>query len=383
MNNTSMTCVLIIYYTVAPQNTNVSKKITCLQKGRIEQTLMETRKNTTTGNLSFSKRRGKGVLMRNVKTNAYRYHMIVIILIMILCAVTLSLVYTIERSFSISNKGNESNNEISKTDQNETEDRTTVLTTSGITSLLDDGYLDNLINTKAQKLMTTSGVTAYIETVDFDKLTEADIDLLENYSKPVPSLEELLINKLKEPNTESFFQYTTTHVNVRSEPSTDAEILRTTNINEYIEICSIIDGWAVIKESDGNIAYMYTEWFSDSPIQINSYTDDELYILSHVIAGEAQNCDDNEQQLVGSIVLNRVNHYRYPNSIREVVFQPGQYTCTIDGNYYKTPTEANIRNAKYLLEYGSILPENVLYQSKSALGSGVYLQTRWHKYCYQ
>ena len=70
-----------------------------------------------------------------------------------------------------------------------------------------------------------------------------------------------------------------------------------------------------------------------------AWSGEDLEILAHVICGEAQNCDDQEQLYVGSVVLNRVNHSAYPGTIRGVVFQKGQYACTRDGNYYRTPTE--------------------------------------------
>lgn len=112
------------------------------------------------------------------------------------------------------------------------------------------------------------------------------------------------------------------------------------------------------------------------------YTDEDLYILAHVICGEAQSCPDDEQLYVGSVVLNRVNHPAFPNSLKGVVFQGGQYACTRDGNYYRDPTPQNWANAKYLLDNGSILPGNVVWQSGSRQGSGLYLRTRYHSYCY-
>lgn len=114
----------------------------------------------------------------------------------------------------------------------------------------------------------------------------------------------------------------------------------------------------------------------------HTYTEEDLYILAHVICGEAQNYSDEEQLYVGSVVLNRVSHGSYPNTIQGVVFQRNQYSCTRDGNYYRTPTERNWANARYLLENGSILPDNVVYQSGGRQGKGVYLRTSRHYYCY-
>ncbi len=113
-----------------------------------------------------------------------------------------------------------------------------------------------------------------------------------------------------------------------------------------------------------------------------AYTEKDLYILAHVICGEAQSYPDSEQLYVGSVVLNRMNSGRYPGSIEGVVFQSGQYSCTRDGNYNRTPTAANWANAKWLLENGSILPGNVVFQSGGRQGRGVYLRTSYHLYCY-
>ena len=114
----------------------------------------------------------------------------------------------------------------------------------------------------------------------------------------------------------------------------------------------------------------------------SSYTQDDLYILAHVICGEAQSYPDEEQLYVGSVVLNRVDHPSFPDSVSGVVFQRGQYACTWDGNYYREPTPQNWANARYLLEHGSVLPGNVVWQSGGRQGSGVYIRTRYHCYCY-
>lgn len=115
---------------------------------------------------------------------------------------------------------------------------------------------------------------------------------------------------------------------------------------------------------------------------VQGWTEEDLYVLAHVICGEAQNCPDDEQRYIGSVVLNRRNSGRYPGTIKGVVFQPGQYSCTRDGNYYRTPTEANWANARWLLENGSVLPGNVVFQSGGRQGKGVYLRTGYHYYCY-
>lgn len=108
---------------------------------------------------------------------------------------------------------------------------------------------------------------------------------------------------------------------------------------------------------------------------------DDLYILAHVICGEAQGCSRELQEAVGSVVLNRVGHPSYPNSIEGVVFQRGQYACTWDGNYYRTPTQTNWEVAEYLLREGSQLPENVIFQAQHKQGSYVYKKIGNEYFC--
>lgn len=110
--------------------------------------------------------------------------------------------------------------------------------------------------------------------------------------------------------------------------------------------------------------------------------DDDLYILSHIICGEAEGCSEAMKRSVGSVVLNRVNDPRFPNTIEEVAFQEGQYSCTWDGNYYREPSQETIDIAKELLEDGSAIDESVVWQAEFIQGNGVYDQIGNMYFCY-
>lgn len=179
--------------------------------------------------------------------------------------------------------------------------------------------------------------------------------------------------------TNTFTRYANSaNVNIRKEPNTDSEILGQTLLNTSFEAVLDIGGWTMITTEDG-FAYIKSEYLSDAEI---TYTEEDIYILAHVIAGEAQPYSDEEQRYVGSVVLNRVAHPEYPGTIKDVVFETGQYSCVTDGNYNREPTDRNWENAKWLLENGSVLPEKVVYQSGGRQGDGLYLKTKWHCYCY-
>lgn len=104
------------------------------------------------------------------------------------------------------------------------------------------------------------------------------------------------------------------------------------------------------------------------------YSEDDLYLLSHLICGECEGCSRQMKTYVGSVVLNRIADSRFPNTLKEVIYQnnPLQYSCTVDGNFEKEPGEETIEVAKYLLENGSQLPPNVIFQAEFKQGTGTY-----------
>lgn len=128
------------------------------------------------------------------------------------------------------------------------------------------------------------------------------------------------------------------------------------------------------------IAPIETETVADTMID-----DNELEMLAHLLGGEAGAdwCEDKMLYYVGSVVLNRVKSAYFPNTIKDVIFQKGQYSCTWDGNYYRTPSERCYRIAEELLTYGSLLPEDVVFQAEFEQGSGVYEKVQNMYFCYR
>ena len=115
--------------------------------------------------------------------------------------------------------------------------------------------------------------------------------------------------------------------------------------------------------------------FSGS-VLADGYTDAEIEyyadLLAHLIAGEVEGCDREMKEATASVPVNRVASAAFPNSLEEVIYQPGQYACTWDGNFEKTPTEEDYEIARDILLNGSKLPENVVYQAEFTQGSGIY-----------
>ena len=113
-------------------------------------------------------------------------------------------------------------------------------------------------------------------------------------------------------------------------------------------------------------------------------TDYDLWLMAHLINGEAgaDYCSDELMFYVGSVALNRVKSNLFPNTLEEVIFQSGQYACTTDGNFYIEPCERAWEIANDLLYEGSVLPDNIVFQSQFRQGSGVYLKEQNMYFCY-
>ena len=117
-----------------------------------------------------------------------------------------------------------------------------------------------------------------------------------------------------------------------------------------------------------------------------NYSNYELDLLSRLIFAEAGSdwLSDEHQLAVGSVVLNRVKDSRFPNTIHSVIYQtnPIQYACTTNGTINKTPNQRAINNARYLLENGSVIPEDIVWQSTTPQGKGVWRVIQGHYFCY-
>jgi len=76
---------------------------------------------------------------------------------------------------------------------------------------------------------------------------------------------------------------------------------------------------------------------------------DEIILLARIIHGEARGENFRGKVAVGSVILNRIKSNRFPNTIRDVILQKGQFSSLMDGqaNYY--PGEEELQAARAAL----------------------------------
>lgn len=173
-------------------------------------------------------------------------------------------------------------------------------------------------------------------------------------------------------------KYATTETGIYLKPSIDENPYDISEINTSFEVVYEINEWSVITTQDG-FAYVQSEFLSNEPL----YTEEDLYYLTGILVGECHGYSWEHQIAVGSVVLNRVADEDYPDTIKDVAHQKGQYACLKNKLFYREPTERNREVAKYLLENGSQIPENVIYQSKKKQGSGTWKTIDGQYFCYK
>ena len=77
------------------------------------------------------------------------------------------------------------------------------------------------------------------------------------------------------------------------------------------------------------------------------FTDEEMDILARIVWAEARGEDDQGMALVVKVIMNRMKSPRFPNAntVRDVVFAPGQFTPITNGMFDKAMPDNRIRAA--------------------------------------
>ena len=77
-----------------------------------------------------------------------------------------------------------------------------------------------------------------------------------------------------------------------------------------------------------------------------SSQDATLQLLARVISAEARGEPYSGQVAVGAVILNRVEHPSFPNTVAGVVYQPGAFSCFVDCLIEQPVAESAVRAAR-------------------------------------
>lgn len=202
-------------------------------------------------------------------------------------------------------------------------------------------------------------------------------------------------------------------LNVRERADTTAERLSVIYKNEIYPIVALEGSWvkiripedqvvgyikreyadeiidfkdAISKEEEEGLLALESEEWAETATQIKhrretSYSKEELKLLACLVHSEAGSQSYEGKLAVANIVLNRVNSSSYPDSIKAVIYQSGQFSVADSGslekqlvnygNYSSTSQQLSIKAAKAALEGDNNIGSRMYFHSyKAALKKG-------------
>lgn len=85
---------------------------------------------------------------------------------------------------------------------------------------------------------------------------------------------------------------------------------------------------------------------ANGSISATTYREKEIELLARLVNGEARGEPYIGQVAVAAVVLNRVKHSAFPNTISGVIFQTGAFDAVWDGQFDLEPTSSCVRAAR-------------------------------------
>lgn len=89
-----------------------------------------------------------------------------------------------------------------------------------------------------------------------------------------------------------------------------------------------------------------------TPLQSGSsyYNAEDLRWLSRIMFAESGNQPLKGKIAVGTVIMNRVESAKFPNTVRDVIFAPNQFTPAMTGSINREPSEECVFAAKLVLD---------------------------------
>ncbi len=106
------------------------------------------------------------------------------------------------------------------------------------------------------------------------------------------------------------------------------------------------------------------------------YNEDDIYWMSRIITWESGNQPVAGQIGVGNVILNRAGDARFGETIKDVIFQEGQFSVVSTGAIYGEPYEISVVCAKLVYEGYNTVGDALFFQTGRYWGSGM-IETTW------
>ncbi len=117
---------------------------------------------------------------------------------------------------------------------------------------------------------------------------------------------------------------------------------------------------------------------------ITEQTKDDVYWLSRIINAEAGHQSYEGKLAVGNVILNRVKSDKFPDTIKEVIFErsnnKAQFTPTTNGAINDTPNADSMKAAKEVLEGKNVIEDSTyFFNPKTSKGEWIVKNKEYFK----
>lgn len=112
----------------------------------------------------------------------------------------------------------------------------------------------------------------------------------------------------------------------------------------------------------------------DAPVE-TKITNDSEYLLAQIIYAEAKGEPYEGMVAVANVVLNRVESNNFPGTIKNVVYQKGQFQPVSNGSINNHPSDEAIRAAKEAMKYRN-MSKDILYFYNPKIATSQWIFTR-------
>lgn len=120
---------------------------------------------------------------------------------------------------------------------------------------------------------------------------------------------------------------------------------------------------------------------------IGGYSANEVALLARIISAESRGEPYAGQVAVGAVILNRVAHPSFPNTLAGVIYQPGAFSCLDDGGVNAAVADSAYRAARDAIN-GSDPSGGALYYYNPAKATSQWIFSRpiitvigQHRFC--
>ena len=125
----------------------------------------------------------------------------------------------------------------------------------------------------------------------------------------------------------------------------------------------------------GRKTLLYLGLGSGTSSSTGGYSSSDVYLLARIIGAEARGESYVGQVAVGAVVLNRVRHSSFPDSIAGVVYQSGAFSAVRDSNWNVPPDDTAKKAARDAIN-GWDPTGGAIYYYNPAKTSNQWIRTR-------